>query len=513
MIGQSVGHYRILEKLNEGGMGAVYKALDTVLDREVAIKVLKPELARQMTVIERFRTEALTLAKLNHPNIATLHSFFDHENELFMILEFVPGETLDKVLQRRAALSCEEAIPIFNELLDSIDHAHEFGVIHRDIKPANIMLTEKGTLKVLDFGIARLNGRAKITRVGNILGTLEYMSPEQAKGEETDVRSDIYSLGMTLYEILTGKTPFETENDFELIQKQITEIPIQPRVINPNIPGKIEAAIIKAYSKNPDERFQTAGEFRLALLDTYAEITGKAGKTVPSFPESFAINSSVFGASENAILKPNIPLMSVDSPETPTVEILRENRFYVSLNNLSDEKGDVEKNRSIQNHLPANRDLKPAESAHIQPSFLSNSSPKRVGAAIVGIFVLFSSLAGALFIFFDNEKSQPETVNGQTQLKTENMAIVEPEPEIETKTEIKTETGAVEPKGGGAAAQFNLPPNVRSAAANQPARQTAVRSAPVTAAKPRDAVNTKKKEVRPSEAVMLRRAEKILTGK
>lgn len=267
MIGQIIGNYKIEQKLGEGGMGAVYKGVDTMLDREVAIKALRPELARQTSIVERFRSEAVTLAKLHHPNIATLYALFRQGEELYMVLEYVRGETLERVLQRRGALSSEEVIPVFCQILDGINHAHEYGIIHRDIKPANMMLTEKGTLKVLDFGIARLLGSARMTRAGNIIGTLEYMAPEQVRGLETDARSDIYALGMMLYEMLTGRTPFTTDNEFELMKLQTEAIPTAPRQINESIPQEVEAAIMRAIEKDPARRFQTAGEFRDSLLD------------------------------------------------------------------------------------------------------------------------------------------------------------------------------------------------------------------------------------------------------
>jgi serine/threonine-protein kinase len=266
MIGQIIGTYKIESKLGDGGMGTVYKGVDTMLDREVAIKALKPELASQTAVVERFRTEAITLAKLNHPNIATLYSLFRQDEELYMVLEFVRGETLDHILERRGALPAEEAIPVFCQVLDGIDHAHEFGIVHRDIKPANMMLTEKGTLKVLDFGIARLLGRTRLTKAGNIIGTLEYMAPEQVRGLETDGRSDLYAMGMMLYEILTGEVPFDSDNEFELMKSQIETTPPSPRSVNPNIPEAVSAAIMKAIEKDPIKRFQTGREFREALF-------------------------------------------------------------------------------------------------------------------------------------------------------------------------------------------------------------------------------------------------------
>ena len=275
MIGQIIGNYKIEAKLGEGGMGAVYRGVDTMLDREVAIKALRPELASQTSVVERFRSEAVTLAKLNHPNIAALYTMFRQGEELYMVLEFVRGETLDTIMQRRGALPAEEAIPVFCQVLDGIDHAHELGIVHRDIKPANIMLTENGKLKVLDFGIARLLGSARMTRAGNIIGTLEYMAPEQVKGLDTDGRSDIYALGMMLYEILTGRLPFQTENEFELMKLQTEAMPPSPRSINPNIPVEVEEAIMRAIQKNPDERFQTAGEMRDLLLEAGFGTQGK----------------------------------------------------------------------------------------------------------------------------------------------------------------------------------------------------------------------------------------------
>ncbi len=272
MIGRVIGTYKIQSKIGEGGMGAVYKGVDTMLDREVAIKALKPELASQTAIVERFRSEAVTLAKLHHPNIATLYSLLREGDELYMVLEYVRGQSLDEILTRRGALPAEEVIPVFCQILDGINHAHEYGIIHRDIKPANMMLTENGTLKVLDFGIARLLGSNRMTRAGNIIGTLEYMAPEQVRGLETDARSDTYSLGMMLYEVLTGRTPFDTENEFELMKLQTESLPALPRSLNPNIPEEVQAAIMRAIQKDPDHRFQTAGDFREALLDAgYAE--------------------------------------------------------------------------------------------------------------------------------------------------------------------------------------------------------------------------------------------------
>ena len=267
MIGQVVGSYKITEKIGEGGMGAVFKGIDLMLEREVAIKMLRPELASQPQVVERFRSEAVTLAKLNHPNIATLFSFLRQGEDFFMVMEFVRGETIDSLIRRLGAMPCEHAISLFCQALEGIDHAHRMGIVHRDIKPANMMLTESGTLKVMDFGIARVLGTSRMTKQGNIVGTIEYMSPEQVRGLETDARSDIYSLGILLYEMLTGRVPFYSDSEFDLMKMQIENAPEPPRALSAQIPPVVEQAIMRSLAKRSEARFQSAAEFRNVLLN------------------------------------------------------------------------------------------------------------------------------------------------------------------------------------------------------------------------------------------------------
>jgi serine/threonine protein kinase len=288
MIGQIVGDYKIEQKLGEGGMGEVFRGVDLMLEREVAIKFLRPELASQPQVVERFRSEAVTLAKLNHPNIATLYRFVRQGDSFFMALEFVRGVTLDEIIQQRGAIPVDQAVPIFCQVLDGIQHAHDFGIIHRDIKPANMMRTEKGTLKVLDFGIARILGTARMTRQGNIIGTIEYMSPEQVRGMDTDERSDIYSLGMLLYEMLTGRCPFDMQNEFELMKAQIEQYPVPPRQLNPAIPEVVEQAIWRSIQKDPVQRFQSASDFRAFLLTAGFAATGRLEPLAVGDPNPYA---------------------------------------------------------------------------------------------------------------------------------------------------------------------------------------------------------------------------------
>jgi eukaryotic-like serine/threonine-protein kinase len=271
MIGRTVGQYKILEKLGEGGMGAVYRAVDVMIEREVAIKMLRPEIARQPDVVERFRSEAKTLAMINSPGIAMLYSFFRDGNDFFMVMEFVRGRTMEAVIREAGAMPWRKATALFTDILTAIEPAHRIGVLHRDIKPANIMLTVLGSIKVMDFGIARALGTARMTREGRMVGTLEYISPERVKGKETDVRSDIYSLGVVFYEMLSGHLPFESDSEFELMREHLEAQPPPLSSFGAEIPRGVEAALMRALAKAPEERYQSCSEFAEALQTAMGE--------------------------------------------------------------------------------------------------------------------------------------------------------------------------------------------------------------------------------------------------
>lgn len=191
MVGRVVGSYRIVEKIGEGGMGAVYRAVDEMLEREVAVKAIRPELAREPEIVERFRAEAKILARIHHPAIATIYSFFHSGDELFLAMEYVFGRPLAAVLSADGALPWRRAVALLSSCLDGIEQAHRAGIIHRDLKPDNLMLTPADTLKVMDFGIARIPGSSHLTRTGLLIGTLRYVAPEQIRGEEVDRRTDV----------------------------------------------------------------------------------------------------------------------------------------------------------------------------------------------------------------------------------------------------------------------------------------------------------------------------------
>ncbi len=266
MIGRVVGSYRLIDKLGDGGMGAVYKGVDEMIGREVAIKMLRPDIARQPEILERFRAEAVTLAKLNHQGIATLYNFFREGDEYFMAMEFVPGCTLENELQRQGRIASGQAVEIAAKALEAIEHAHQLGILHRDIKPANIMLTPSGTVKMTDFGIARVLGAARMTREGRIVGTLEYIAPERVKGQEADHRSDLYSLGIVLYEMLAGRLPFEATTDYDLMRAHLEQTPPPLAGVQAACPPALEQVMLRALAKDPEQRFATAVEFRDALL-------------------------------------------------------------------------------------------------------------------------------------------------------------------------------------------------------------------------------------------------------
>jgi serine/threonine protein kinase len=271
MVGQILKHYRILEQIGAGGMGVVYRAHDEELDRDVAIKVLPPGTVADDSAGRRFRKEALSLARLNHPNVATVHEFSSDRGVDFLVTEYIPGLSLDAKIGG-CPLPAREVMSLGIQLAHGLAAAHQQNLVHRDLKPANLRITPDGRLKILDFGLAHLvtpegdqGMTATMTSSQEITGTLPYMAPEQLRGEPTDVSSDIWSTGVVLYELATGRLPFHRSNGPLLINSILNEEPEPPRKLNGRISPGLENVILKALVKSPRHRYQSVRELGIDL--------------------------------------------------------------------------------------------------------------------------------------------------------------------------------------------------------------------------------------------------------
>lgn len=252
------GRYEIHELIGVGGMAYVYRCTDTIDDREVAVKILKDEFLNNEEFIRRFKNESKAIAMLSHPNIVKVYDVSFGDMIQYIVMEYIDGITLKEYIGRQGVLDWHEALHLTTQILKALQHAHDRGIVHRDIKPQNIMLLQDGTIKVTDFGIARLSDTATKTMTEHAIGSVHYIAPEQAKGSKTDGKSDIYSVGVMLYEMLTGKLPFEADSAVSVALMQLQSTPVMPRKINPAIPFGLEQITMHAMQKNPAQRYQNA---------------------------------------------------------------------------------------------------------------------------------------------------------------------------------------------------------------------------------------------------------------
>ena len=288
-MNEQIANYKILSELGIGGMGIVYRGLDLLLDRQVAIKRLRAELAARPIVMERFRKEARLQAKLNHPNIAKLYALVQDGDSLWIVMEFVDGTDLSHKLP----MPWQTALPVVLQVLDGLEYAHRRGVLHCDVKPANIMIGNDGAVKVMDFGIAYALGAAGLARGRRTLGTIEYMAPERILGREVDERSDIYSVGILLFEVLSGRLPFEAQSEFQMLRSHVE---IDPPPLNQfvpiGMPEFVEGVVRKAMAKDPAQRYSACAEMAAAIREYWSRLSDTSTAGVASVNETTGENAS-----------------------------------------------------------------------------------------------------------------------------------------------------------------------------------------------------------------------------
>ena len=298
-----VGDYEILAVLGTGGMGKVFKVRNVLSERVEAMKILLPDLAGRQEVAQRFLREIKLLAALSHPNIASLRTALTVDNRLLMVMEYVEGTTLATRLEA-GSVSVGDALKYTDQVLDALIYAHGQGVIHRDIKPSNIMITPQGVVKVMDFGIARSETDQGLTVTGTTLGSLYYMPPEQIKGEKTDTRSDLYSLGVTLYEMVSGQRPFQADSDYSIMAAHLQQAPRPPIELQAWLPPQLNAIILMAMAKDPSQRFQSAAALRNALSSM--QLSAATAAAVPHTPAPILPASSAPSGLQGAAAAPTM---------------------------------------------------------------------------------------------------------------------------------------------------------------------------------------------------------------
>ncbi len=305
--GQKINdRYEILKSIGEGGMANVYLANDTILDRKVAVKVLRGDLSSDDKFIRRFQREALSVSNLSHPNIVEVYDVGEEDGNYYIVMEYIEGKTLKQLLKKRETLTLPEVIDIMTQLTDGLTHAHESYIIHRDIKPQNIMILDNGMVKITDFGIAMALNATQLTQTNSVMGSVHYLPPEQANGKSATVKGDIYSLGIMMYELLTGSVPFKGDNAVEIALKHMKEKMPSIRKINPTIPQSVENIILKATAKNPKNRYETVHDMHEDLITCMEKENEK--KVVFEYPENDLDDTRVIPSKK--VKKP------IEKPET-----------------------------------------------------------------------------------------------------------------------------------------------------------------------------------------------------
>ena len=303
--GQKIGErYEIVKTIGEGGMANVYLAKDTILDRKVAIKVLRGDLSSDEKFIRRFEREALSVSNLSHQNIVEVYDVGEEGDQHYIVMEYIEGKTLKQLLQKRGTLTLSEVIDIMNQLTDGLAHAHNAYIIHRDIKPQNIMIEDDGLIKITDFGIAMALNSTQLTQTNSVMGSVHYLPPEQANGKSSTIKSDIYSLGILMYELLTGSVPFKGDNAVEIALKHLKEKIPSIRRQNPTIPQSVENIVLKAVAKNPKNRYDSITEMHDDLMNCLNDEHKNDKKCVYKYPENDLDDNTVIEEVKPEIDKP-----------------------------------------------------------------------------------------------------------------------------------------------------------------------------------------------------------------
>ncbi len=312
--------YEIEKLVGEGGMANVYLARDTILDRKVAVKVLRGDLAGDEKFVRRFQREALSASSLSHPNIVEIYDVGEDEGNFYIVMEYIEGKTLKQLIKKRGVLSLPEAIDIMLQLLDALASAHDSYIIHRDIKPQNIMIKESGLVKITDFGIAMALNSAQLTQTNSVMGSVHYLPPEQASGKGSTIRSDIYSLGILMFEMLTGKVPFKGDSAVEIALKHMKEPLPNPKELNPVIPVSVENIILKATAKNPKNRYKDVREMKEDIKTCLDEERENEEKIEFKYPETdFSDTRTVVKKEEKKTAKVEEPVVK-QITEEDTIE-------------------------------------------------------------------------------------------------------------------------------------------------------------------------------------------------
>lgn len=360
---QKIGdRYVIIKSIGEGGMANVYLAHDTILDRDVAIKVLRGDLENNEKFIRRFQREAKSASDLTHPNIVEIYDVGEEEGQHYIVMEYIDGKTLKQLVQKRGALTVDEVIDIMGQLTDGLSQAHDAYIIHRDIKPQNIMILDNGRIKITDFGIAMSLNATQLTQTNSVMGSVHYLPPEQASGKGATMKSDIYSSGILMYELLTGSVPFKGDNAVEIALKQLKERIPSIRKQNPLIPQSVENIILKATAKNPKNRYDTIREMHEDIVHALDPENMNMSKYNYPYPESELDESRAIPIKDGGV---------VTTPKSSSIEIPKD-----------DDLSDIRKNKVVRNN---------------------KSNKGKIIAIVVSVLVILAMIGGLIYLNYKND--------------------------------------------------------------------------------------------------------------